>query len=537
MNGRRPTIFSLNGIVAAAHPLAAQAGARLLAQGGNAFDAAVATAAALNVVEPFMSGLAGLGLATCYVAAERRVRTLDFVPPVPARWPVERFGKREELRTGALAVSTPGNLAGWAELLRAYGTRALADTFEPAIALARDGFALAEFGVMEFNEHSDFMHSSPAGERLWAGWAETYTGGVGRVELGRIVRQPHLARTLETLASRGSGHLYGGALGEAIVAHLQELGGSLTLDDLRAVNPKWKEPLAAGYRGLLVNTLPPPCEAFQFLLTLRILEGLELGGLARQGPQHLDTVWRAIRLAAGERIADNNPSPARLAQVLSDASAERLRARLRNGEPIEGPTEQWIRSRAPADVGEHHTTSFSVADRHGNVVCITQSLGSPFGSSIVVPGMGLCLNNFLFWADVDPQSPNRSRRGASLPICMAPSISLRGGAPVLALGTPGSYGILQTQVQALVQYVDFGLGLQDAIEAPRARLWDGRLVEAEARIDPATLAELGRRGHDIKLAPAWSMRVGGMQGIAIDPATGVMSGAADPRRDGYVATP
>jgi len=189
------------------------------------------------------------------------------------------------------------------------------------------------------------------------------------------------------------------------------------------------------------------------------------------------------------------------------------------------------------DAQEHHTTSFSVADRHGNLVCITQSLGSPFGASVVVPGTGLCLNNFLFWTDLSPHSPNRSRPGAALPICMAPSISLRRGAPVLALGTPGSYGILQTQVQALVQYVDFGLRLQDAIEAPRARLWDGRVVEAEARYDAATLAELARRGHQIKLAPAWSMRVGGMQAVAVDPATGLMTGAADPRRDGYVATP
>src|SRR5215469_6123379 len=125
MHGRRPTISSLHGVVAAAHPLAAQAGAQLLAGGGNAFDAAVATAAALNVVEPFMSGLAGLGYATCYVASERRVRVLDFVPPVPRRLPVERFKQRSDLMRGALSVGTPGNLAGWAELVRAHGRKSL----------------------------------------------------------------------------------------------------------------------------------------------------------------------------------------------------------------------------------------------------------------------------------------------------------------------------------------------------------------------------------------------------------------------------
>ncbi len=532
MHGKRPTVSSLHGIVAAAHPLAAQAGAKMLSGGGNAFDAAAATAAALNVVEPFMSGLAGLGYATCYVAAEKRVRVLDFVPTVPSKLPVERFTRREDLQRGPLSVGTPGNLAGWAELARAHGRKPLKDALQPAIALARDGFALAEFGVAEFNENIPPLRACTD---FYDDWASNYTGGAASVALGRIVRQPDLAGTLEALAAQGPGYLYGGALGEAIVAHLAKLGGCLTLDDLKAVKPVWREPLSASYRGLTVNTLPPPSEAFQFLLTLRILEGFDLGRMERNGGEHLDTVWRAIRLAAGERIANNNPSPARLAAVMADANVERLRARLRDGKPVDGPTEQWT----PPPAGtqqEGHTTSFSIADRDGNIVCVTQSLGSPFGSGVVVPRTGLCLNNFLYWADINPKSPNRTKGGDALPVCMAPSISLRGGKPALGLGTPGSYGILQTQVQALVQRVDFGLGLQDAIEQPRARLWDGRQVEPEARIDASVLETLAKRGHDIKRGEAWTMRVGGMQAVAIDPDTGLMTGACDPRRDGYVAT-
>src|SRR6185312_8779566 len=137
----------------------------------------------------------------------------------------------------------------------------------------------------------------------------------------------------------------------------------------------------------------------------------------------------------------------------------------------------------------------SVADREGNLVCVTQSLGSAFGSGVVVPGTGVCLNNFLYWADVNAGSPNRTAPGAPLPICMAPSIGLRGGAPVLALGTPGSYGILQTQVQALVHYLDYGLSLQHAIEAPRGRLKDGRSVTVEDRIAPTVVAGLRALGH------------------------------------------
>ena len=180
-----------------------------------------------------------------------------------------------------------------------------------------------------------------------------------------------------------------------------------------------------------------------------------------------------------------------------------------------------------------HTTSFSIADDEGNLICVTQSLGSPFGSGVVVPGTGVCLNNFLYWTEVNPKSPNRTKPGAELPICMAPTIATLDGKPVLALGTPGSYGILQTQAQAFVQYLDFGLPLQDAIEAPRARLWDGRFVQVEGRVAPGVVAALKQRGHGAESFLDWTMKVGGMQAVALDPATGVMTGAADPRRDGY----
>lgn len=534
MTTHRPTIAACHGMVAAAHPLAAAAGAKILGEGGNAFDAAAAIGAALNVVEPFMSGLAGLGLATMWVAAEQRIRVLDFVPSVPASFPVERFHGRQELERGASAVAPPGNLAGWCELVRQYGNLTLPTIFAPAIQAAAGGFPLLEFGAYEFTEQAKAMTAHPA---LFENWARTY-GTHGRdTAVGSVIRQPDLAGTLAAIAQKGPEHLFGGALGVRVIEHIQACGGTLTLQDLREARPVWKEPVSARYRGLDVHMPPPPCESFQILLALRILEGVDFVALPRNGVDHLDLVYRAIRLAAGLRIANNNPTPNVLQQMLSDSAIAQARQRLHDGIPVDGPTEQWMPMPGPA-AKDFNTTSFSVADRHGNLICVTQSLGSAFGSGVVVPGTGLCLNNFLYWADVQTDSPNRSKAGGALPICMAPSISLRDGKPVLALGTPGSYGILQTQVQALIQYVDYGMKLQPAIEAPRARLTDGRVVQIEDRIDADIIAALRDRGHDaVGFGMDWTMKVGGMQAVALDPVTSVMTGAADPRRDGHVAVP
>ena len=523
MSGRRPTISSMSGIVAAAHPHAAAAGASVLRSGGNAFDAAVATAAALNVVEPYMSSLAGMGLATCWVAREQRVRTLNFVPPIPARFPVERFTRRDELARGPSSVGLPGNLAGWQALLAAHGTRKLGELFQPAIGLARDGFPVIEFNIEESNGTEPELRNHPD---LYEPWARNYTDGSGRLRKGFVLRQPDLAATLEGIAASGPAAFY-----DRLSAHLAKSGVSISREEITAFKPAWSDPATVRYRDITVNVPPPPCEGFQFLIALAILDGFDLRAMERNGIEHLDTVWRAIRLSAGERIAHNNPTPETLARLLSPPSLERLRARVRDGRPITGPTEQWM---APAAGGESHTTSFSVADRDGNLVCVTQSIGSPYGSAVIVPGTGVTLNNFLYWADVQPGSPNRSKPGGVLPMCVSPSISLRDGRPLLALGTPGSYGIKQTQTQAMVQLIDYGLDIQDAIEAPRVRLWDGRKVHAEARFAPATLEALRQRGHDVEVGDAWTMKVGGMQGVLIDRATGARTGGCDPRRDGYV---
>lgn len=526
MDGKRPTIASLHGMVAAAHPLAAQAGAKLLAAGGNAFDAAAATAAALNVVEPGLSGLAGMGMATCYIAAEQGVRVLDFGARVPSALPAGRSGPRGGQDRGPSGCGAPGSLAGWCELAKAHGRKKLQEIVAPAVALARDGHALIEFAGASTKQAARALRDQP----YFEDWRSTYLGS-GTAGPGLMMRQPDLARTFEIIASEGPEHFYRGALGRKVIAHVQSLGGCLTMQDMAAVNPVWREPLAAAYRGLQVHVPLPPGEGWQLLLTLRILDGFDLGVMERGGADHLDTVWRAIRLAAGLGIGPNTPGPTALGRILSDELVEPLRARLRDPRALEGPTDQTLPEER--DPTRELATSFSVVDREGNAVCVTQSLGGLFGCGVVVPGTGICLNTLLGWGEPDGRGAHKPTAGAELALPMAPLICTKDCKPVLLLGSPGSQALLQT----LVQHADYGVAIQDAIETPRVRFGEGRRVRAEIRL-PATIFEaLRRRGHEVEAGVDWAMPVGAVQGISIDPQTCVAIGGADPRRDGYVAVP
>ena len=520
----RPSTRSAGGMVTAAHPMAAAAGARVLEDGGNAFDAIVATAAVLNVAEPFMSGLAGLGVATLYDQKQRRVRVLDFHPPVPKKFDPDALSK-SEIMDGPNASGVPGNLAGWCTLASELGGLPLSRLLAPAIRYAREGVPLSRFYV-EMVEVSHPREMQPE-------WLETYVEPVANASLNAVHRQPDLANTLEAIASDGPAYLYDGPLGQKMIAHLQCLGGCMTLDDLAEVQPVWEDPLSTSYRGLAVHTPPPPAESFQFLLALGILEGVPFDGIDHLSGAHLDRVFRAIRLSSELRIRNNRCTPERVEALLGEENLSRLRDRLLAPEPITARTEQFGNGPLPGGVElREHTTSMSAIDKDGNAICLTQSLGSMFGSGVVIPGTGVCMNNFMNWGDLEPDSPNRLTRGERFAMCLAPSISLKDGEPVLALGTPGSYGIPQTQTQAMVHHLDYGLDLQAAIDAPRGRLWDGRRIQLEARVEPDVIAELENRGHEIELVEPFSMKAGGMHAIRRDPSSGALIGAADSRRDG-----
>jgi len=530
-------VASLTGVVAAAHPLAAQAGASILREGGNAFDAAAATAAALGVVEPYMSGLAGTGMATCYDTTTGRVLTLDFVPRVPLGLPDGDLSPLVSGGGGAVTATAPGCLRGWESLVIDQGRMSLADVLEPAIRLAADGYALTEFAAAEITTTLDEMAAQ--GSAQLPTIRAHYAAGRDEVRPGEVLRQPALAATMQTIADEGVDSFYQGPIGALILEVIQRHGGWVTADDLATFRPRWQEPLSVDYRDLQAWSLPPPSEAFQFLMTMRLLDGVDVTRYMPDGVDHLDTVFRAARLAAIERVGIFNPSPADLADVLGDANIGELRDRLRSTAVIDGPTERgwpWPGEDVVEAMPEQHTTSLSVADREGNVVCITQSLGSVFGCRVLVEDLGVCLNNFLKWGAVHPDSPLALRAGGPLARPMAPSILTRAGKPVLSVGSPGSYGIPQHQAQVVVQHVDFGRPIQAAVEAPRGRLTDGRALLVEGRMRRDVVDGLRQRGHDVVAGPDWTRKVGGVQAVAIDQQRGVLHGACDPRRDGYVAS-
>ena len=528
----RPTVMGTRGAVASAHPLASMSGIRMLLEGGNAVDAAVAVASTLNVVEPFMSGAAGIGLMLISRARNRERHVLDFIGPAPRGADPARCTETE-LAGGPKSCATPGNLGGWLTGLERFGSMPRQKVLAPAIDLAENGVPLTFANVKFFEQSRAQLARSAEAERLFL--------GNGGPRPGKVVSYKELAATLRQVAEGGLEAFYRGPIARTITRAVQEAGGWLAMEDLAAFKPEWREPLAIPYRGREVCSVPPPFSAFQMLETLNILEGFDLAGWGHNSPDYLHHLIEAIKLGSADRLAYAYSGTPPIAGLVSKAYAASQRARIDPARAAVSEGERHDRERLAGQIGEGHpaqfvneqTTHFACADAEGTVVSVTQTLGVAFGSGFAVPGTGLVLNNILKWSDRDPESPNVLKPGRKSGTMMSPTQVFQDGAFALSIGTPGSYGILQTQPQMMLNFLEFGLNLQEAIEAPRIRVYRDRLLDAESRISEATRAELGRRGHQVNVIDDWSWVVGGGQGIARDPESGALMAGADPRRDGY----
>jgi gamma-glutamyltranspeptidase/glutathione hydrolase len=532
--GLRPLALGRRGMVATANPLATQAGVTMLARGGNAVDAVVAAAAAIGVVEPYMSGLAGCGVAMLS-APGAAPRALVFLGRAPAAATPEALPQAAR-DAGPRSIAVPGNLAGWARLLADHGTQSLGDALEPAIELAAGGFPMTTFDRQMFDEH----HA-----RLNPEAARVYLHGGQPPAVGARVTQPDLAATFRTIARDGIGAFYEGPLGDAATRDLAAQGGLLTPRDLASYpgTLAWESPLATTYRGVQVFAPPPPSSGIQILETLNGMSGWDLGAVPHLGPDHLAVIAEASRVARVDTdrfVGDPAFVTVPVDRLLSAARTEELRAamRARLG-PVRGRG-GGVRAVAGGAGPTASTTHLAACDASGLAVNITHSLGGGFGSGIVARSTGIAFNNALHWTSVAPDHPNVVRSGKRHEWPVAPLHLYRDGGFWATVGTPGSYGILVTTVQVLSHVVDFGLDIQDAIGCPRFRWADEAIdplpaetLRLESRVPEATRQALAARGYALELLGPWSMRVGGVQAVMRDPTTGWLMGGADPRRNGY----
>ena len=523
-------------MVASAHPLASQSGLRMLMQGGNAFDAVVATASTLNVVEPYMSGVGGIGLALAYVAEEDRVRALNFSGRAPRAAEPSRY-MEDTKRTGILAPLVPGNVAGWLTLHETYGKLDRKLLFEPAIGYAEGGFPIT-------NLNSSMMANSAP--RL-AGFpsASIILGSTGCApKAGTRLKMPQLAQSLKAIAAGGQETFYKGELASRILDGNQELGGLFSADDMAGYEAVWQEPISVGYRGFEVYTTPPNSSGFQILQTLKLLEGLGADEFSFQSPNSLHLFMESVKLCVTDRIkyaGDPDYVDIPTGGLLSDGYAkaqlrriDRDRASCVSGEHYARKVAaESLEPGSPEEFSGGMTTHFAAADRDGNVVSITQTLGGGFGSAVAMGDTGIFLNDMCYWFDLEEGSPNLIGPGKRVDFVVAPTQTFLNKKFYVSMGTPGSWGILQTTPQFLTNVLDFGMNVQEAIEAPRFRYSTGRSVQMEERFPVHVRQALERRGHEVTIVGPWSTSVGGAQGIRVDIEAGVFQGGADPRRDGF----
>jgi gamma-glutamyltranspeptidase/glutathione hydrolase len=532
----RPAVMGRQGMVSSAHYLASMAGLRVMMDGGNAVDAAVAVAAALNVVEPYMSGLGGDGLMAITLPGAPAPIILDYSGGAPLEASLATITE-QRMTQGPAALLVPGAPGGWLAALGRYGSLPAQRVFADAIRLAEDGapvsFRNVEFIGIGASQIAPYENS-----------AATFMPGGEIPRAGSILKQPKLARTLRRLAEGGAAEFYSGSLGREVVGAVRAAGGVLSDVDLANFQVEWQAPLSVDFHGWQVFAPPPPCAGLQYLQTLLLVAGDDLVALSHNSAGYIHLLIEAIKLAEADRM-EYTQRPIDHAGLLDPEYVRQRREQIDPGSAAYGPGERWNspESRDPAAVqpGEpritrrahEHTTHFAAADASGMAVNVTQSLGNPFGCGFMAGDTGLMLNNFLHWTDHDPESPNALAGGKKMENCMAPPQVYRDGRFVMTMGTPGSWGIPQTQTQAILNVIAHGMNVQEAIEQPRFRHIAGREIAVESRVPASVTDDLSALGHIVTRVPDWSWLVGGMHGIYRDPQSGVLMGGADPRRDGY----
>ena len=523
----RSTVYAPNGSIATSQPLATAAGLAVLQRGGNAVDAAVTAAAVLNLVEPHMTGIGGDMFALLWSEREQRLVGLNAAGSAGSLMTREELVARGHERMpaqGAESVTVPGALAGWAALLERYGTISLAEALAPAIELAEGGFPVSPIISRDWQgQESKLLRN--------AGAANTYlSDGTAAPQAGEWFRNPDLASSFRRIATEGPSALYGGELGQRIVENVQELGGFLTIDDLRRMEVEWVEPISAPFREYRLWELPPPGQGVAALQMLRILEDYDLKSMGHNSPTYLHHLIEAKKLAHADlagHIADPAYMRGSVERLLTDEYIASRRALLdprRAAEHVE----------PGAAFTESETIYLAASDAEGNMVSFINSIFGYFGSGVVVPGTGFALQNRGAGFTLEEGHPNTVAPGKRPFHTIIPAFVTRttpdGEEPWLAFGVMGGSMQPQGHVQVLLNLVVFDMDLQDALDAARFRHLSGPRVVFEDPIGDEVRTALEAMGHEVLEERS---DYGGAQAVMRLPRGWAAS--SDPRKDGHAA--
>lgn len=538
---RRSNVLARGGMVATSQPLAALAGLDVLRAGGNAADAAVAAAAMLNVVEPISTGVGGDCFALHWDAAARAVTALNGSGRAAAAASLTELRARGLTRMPEVsgeAVTVPGTVAAWCDLLDRHGSMPLAEVLAPAIRAAEQGYPVSELIALGWQTQVDKLlrGTRELGDPQPSGAELLLEGRAPRA--GEVMRLPALAATLRGIAGGGRAYFYEGDLAARLSAHVQRYGGWLTPADLAAHRSTWDAPIAVEYRGMTLWECPPNSQGLAASLAAALAAGFEIAALPDADRAHL--LIECMRLAfadAGRWVADPAMARLPLAELLDPAYLASRRARI---DPTRAAAE------APAGDPERgaDTVYLAVVDGRGNACSLINSLYAGVGTGLVVPGTGVSLQNRGALFSLDPAHPNALAPGKRPYQTIIPALTTRGGELHACFGVMGGFMQPQGHLQVLSNLVDREMSPQQALDMPRwflpgpalggmgAGEGGGQVLLEEGWPD-GVAEELSRRGHRVTVIEGLGRHLfGGGQVIARDPATGVLIGGSDPRKDG-----
>jgi gamma-glutamyltranspeptidase/glutathione hydrolase len=523
-------------MVAAPHPLVAQAAIETLKKGGNAVDAAAAACFMLGVVDPMHSGLGGYGgFMVVYLAKTKEVWVVDFNTVVPSKASTNMYEilpsqsgwwavKDDANFTGYKAISVPGMLSGASSALQRFGSKSLNDVMAPAIDVADNGFKINSL-IAQATATSN-LPKFPAS-------AAIYLKNGKPMQEGDLLVQKDLANTMRKIADRGPDVFYKGEIAQVIVADMEKNGGLITLQDLANYKALVVKPESGNYRGYDIYFPPNASSGGTLVLqTLNILEGYQLSGLGARSPFAMHLVAEAMKLSWADRleyVADPNFKKAPLAALISKDYAKTLRPKINMEEAAasQKPNDAWKFNDAKG-----LTNHVAIIDREGNVVSMTQTQGPQwFGSGVVVAGTGVVFNNGMMLYSPDPKAANSIEPGKRAVTNMSPALVIKDGKPFLAVGLPGARRIPTSVTNYIVDIVDHGLTLQQSLALPRFHVEDKEPMRIEKGLPDVTLAGLSAMGH--KLGPELTITdfYGPAMGVQVD-STGLYRGGADPRPAG-----